>query len=78
LLAPPVQGLVEPTLPARRQFAGHGVAVWPLRESWAETSDTNVGELITAIMEWLGGWNPGAADTKPPISSTWPNNGTTV
>ncbi len=36
-----------------RQFADRGVAVWSLGESWTETSDPHVRELITAIMAWV-------------------------
>ena len=44
---------IEATLSAMRQFADRGVAVWSLRESWTETSDLDVRELITAIMAWV-------------------------
>jgi putative DNA-invertase from lambdoid prophage Rac len=36
-----------------RQFSDRGVAVWSLKESWTETSDPHVRELITAIMAWV-------------------------
>jgi putative DNA-invertase from lambdoid prophage Rac len=44
---------IEVTLRIMRQFAGRGVAVWSLRESWTETSDPQVRELIAAIMAWV-------------------------
>ncbi len=44
---------IEATLSAMRKFAYRGVAVWSLRESWTETSDPHVRELITAIMAWV-------------------------
>ena len=44
---------IEATLSAMRQFADQGVAVWSLKESWTETSDPHVRELISAIMAWV-------------------------
>jgi putative DNA-invertase from lambdoid prophage Rac len=44
---------IEATLSVMRQFTERGVAVWSLRESWTETSDPHVRELITAIMAWV-------------------------
>ena len=44
---------IELTLRIMRQFAGRGMAVWSLRESWTETSDPQVRELIAAIMAWV-------------------------
>ena len=44
---------IEVTLRIMRQFADRGVAVWSLRESWTETSDPHVRELIAAIMAWV-------------------------
>jgi putative DNA-invertase from lambdoid prophage Rac len=44
---------IEATLRAMRQFADRGVPVWSLRESWTETSDPHVRELIAAIMAWV-------------------------
>jgi putative DNA-invertase from lambdoid prophage Rac len=44
---------IEATLSVMRQFSERGVAVWSLRESWTETSDPHVRELITAIMAWV-------------------------
>jgi DNA invertase Pin-like site-specific DNA recombinase len=44
---------IEATLSAMRQFSDRGVAVWSLRESWTETSDSHVRELVTAIMAWV-------------------------
>jgi DNA invertase Pin-like site-specific DNA recombinase len=44
---------IEATLRAMRQFSDRGVPVWSLRESWTETSDPHVRELIAAIMAWV-------------------------
>ena len=44
---------IEVTLRIMRQFADRGVAVWSLRESWTETSDPHVRELVAAIMAWV-------------------------
>jgi putative DNA-invertase from lambdoid prophage Rac len=44
---------IEATLRAMRQFADRGVPVWSLRESWTETSDPQVRELIAAVMAWV-------------------------
>jgi DNA invertase Pin-like site-specific DNA recombinase len=44
---------IEPTLSIMRRFSAQGVAVWSLKESWTETSDPQVRELITAIMAWV-------------------------
>jgi putative DNA-invertase from lambdoid prophage Rac len=40
---------VEQTLGLLRRFREHGAAVWSLRESWAETSDPRMAELLGAI-----------------------------
>jgi len=40
-------------LSVMRQFSERGVAVWSLRESWTETSDPHVRELISGIMAWV-------------------------
>jgi putative DNA-invertase from lambdoid prophage Rac len=44
---------IEATLSTMRQFSDRGVAVWSPRGSWAETSDSHVRELATAIMAWV-------------------------
>lgn len=44
---------IEATLSAMRRFSTEGVAVWSLKESWTETSDPHVRELIAAIMAWV-------------------------
>jgi putative DNA-invertase from lambdoid prophage Rac len=44
---------IEATLSVMRRFSANGVAVWSLRESWTETSDPHVRELIAAIMAWV-------------------------
>lgn len=44
---------IEATLSIMRRFSAEGVPVWSLRESWTETSDPHVRELITAIMAWV-------------------------
>ena len=52
---------IEATLSLMRQFSAHGTDVWSLRESWTETSDPHVRQLITAIMAWVAGAAPTSA-----------------
>jgi len=44
---------IEATLSIMRRFSVEGVPVWSLKESWTETSDPHVRELIAAIMAWV-------------------------
>jgi putative DNA-invertase from lambdoid prophage Rac len=44
---------IEATLSIMRRFSAEGVPVWSLKESWTETSDPHVRELIAAIMAWV-------------------------
>ena len=44
---------IEITLGWMRRFHEAGAPIWSLQESWTETSDPHVRELIAAIMAWL-------------------------
>jgi putative DNA-invertase from lambdoid prophage Rac len=47
------RGGVEATLALLRRFRERGVAVWSMKESWTETSDPRMAELLTAIYAWM-------------------------
>ncbi len=44
---------VEATLSLLRRFAGHGVAVWSRQESWTETADPRMAELLASLYGWM-------------------------
>jgi putative DNA-invertase from lambdoid prophage Rac len=44
---------VEATLSLLRRFREAGAMVWSLRESWTETSDPRMAELLGAIFAWM-------------------------
>jgi DNA invertase Pin-like site-specific DNA recombinase len=44
---------VEATLRLLRQFRERGVMVWSMKESWTETSDPRMAELLGAIFAWM-------------------------
>ncbi len=44
---------VEAMLGILRQFREQGAMVWSLRESWTETSDPRMAELLGAIFAWM-------------------------
>ena len=44
---------VEATLGLLRRFREHGAMVWWLRESWAETSDPRMAELLGSLYAWM-------------------------
>jgi putative DNA-invertase from lambdoid prophage Rac len=44
---------VEATLGLLRRFREHGVMVWSLRESWTETSDPRMAELLGSLYAWM-------------------------
>ncbi len=44
---------VEATLATLRRFAGHGTAVWSLREPWTEPADPRMAELLAALYAWM-------------------------
>lgn len=44
---------VEETLKILRQFREQGAAIWSLKESWTETSDQRMAELLGAIFGWM-------------------------
>lgn len=44
---------VEATLGLLRRFREHGAQVWSLRESWTETSDPRLAELLSSLFAWL-------------------------
>lgn len=44
---------VEATLGILRRFRDAGAAVWSLRESWTETSDPRMAELLASIYAWM-------------------------
>jgi putative DNA-invertase from lambdoid prophage Rac len=44
---------IEATQSVMRQLADRGVGAWSLKESWTETSDPHIKELISAIMAWV-------------------------
>jgi len=44
---------VEATLALLRRFRQSGVAVWSHQESWTETSDPRMAELLGSIYAWM-------------------------
>jgi DNA invertase Pin-like site-specific DNA recombinase len=44
---------VEATLATLRRFHAAGAPVWSLRESWTETADPHVAELLASIYAWM-------------------------
>lgn len=44
---------VEATLALMRRFRDAGAMVWSLQESWTETSDPRMAELLTSIFAWI-------------------------
>jgi putative DNA-invertase from lambdoid prophage Rac len=44
---------VEATLTLLRQFRERGVLVWSLQESWTETSDPRMAELLSSLFAWM-------------------------
>jgi len=44
---------VEATLAILRRFAGHGAAVWSLKEPWTETADPRMAELLASLYAWM-------------------------
>jgi putative DNA-invertase from lambdoid prophage Rac len=44
---------VEATLALLRRFREHGVVVCSLRESWTETSDSRMAELLGSLFAWM-------------------------
>ena len=44
---------VEATLAILRRFAGHGTAIWSLKESWTETADPRMAELLASLYAWM-------------------------
>jgi DNA invertase Pin-like site-specific DNA recombinase len=44
---------VEATLAILRRFAGHGTAVWSLKEPWTETADPRMAELLASLYAWM-------------------------
>jgi putative DNA-invertase from lambdoid prophage Rac len=44
---------VEQTLALMRRFREQGVLVWSLKESWTETSDPRMAELLTSLFAWM-------------------------
>ena len=36
-----------------RRFAGHGTAVWSLKEPWTETADPRMAELLASLYAWM-------------------------
>jgi putative DNA-invertase from lambdoid prophage Rac len=44
---------VEATLSILRRFAGHGAAVWSLKEPWTETADPRMAELLASLYAWM-------------------------
>lgn len=44
---------IEETLGLLRRFRSADVMVWSLRESWTETSDPRMAELLGAIFAWM-------------------------
>jgi putative DNA-invertase from lambdoid prophage Rac len=47
------RGGVEATLGLLRRFRERGVVVWSMKESWTETSDPRMAELLGAIYAWM-------------------------
>ena len=52
---------VEATLAIPRRFAGHGAAVWLLKEPWTETADPRMAELLASLYAWMAVEESGAA-----------------
>lgn len=44
---------VEATLAILRRFREQGVMVWSLKESWTETSDPRMAELLASLFAWM-------------------------
>jgi len=44
---------VEATLAILRRLAGHGAAVWSLKEPWTETADPRMAELLAPLYAWM-------------------------
>jgi putative DNA-invertase from lambdoid prophage Rac len=44
---------VEVTLGILRRFHAAGAPVWSLRESWTETADPHMAELLASIYAWM-------------------------
>jgi DNA invertase Pin-like site-specific DNA recombinase len=44
---------VEATLSLLRRFREQGVMVWSLKESWTETSDPRMAELLNSLFAWM-------------------------
>jgi putative DNA-invertase from lambdoid prophage Rac len=44
---------VEATLALVRRFREHGVLVWSLHETWTETSDQRMAELLGSLFAWM-------------------------
>jgi len=49
---------VEATLAILRRFAGHGTAVWSLKEPWTETADPRMAELLASLYAWMAAGVP--------------------
>jgi DNA invertase Pin-like site-specific DNA recombinase len=47
------RGGIEVTASLLRRLRASGVGVRSLRESWMDTSDPHMGELLTAMMSWF-------------------------
>jgi putative DNA-invertase from lambdoid prophage Rac len=56
---------VEATLAILRRFAGHGTAVWSLKEPWTETADPRMAELLASLYAWMAARSPAAAPNGP-------------
>ena len=56
---------VEATLAILRRFAGHGTAVWSLKEPWTETADPRMAELLASLYAWMAAEESGAARSGP-------------
>lgn len=44
---------VEATLSLLRRFSDYGVSVWSLKESWTETADPRMAELLRSLYAWM-------------------------
>jgi len=44
---------VEATLAIMRRFRENGVMIWSLKESWTETSDPRMAELLSSLFAWM-------------------------
>jgi hypothetical protein len=49
---------VEATLAILRRFAGHGTAVWSLKEPWTETADPRMAKLLASLYAWMAAGVP--------------------